>query len=1284
MRDTERTAREELGAMLSRLWKDAGLSYRKARELGLPPSTLDAWRKGKNAPSVEKTSQFWSSVRKLQQIAGDQLYTDAEWEAALHAAQGEGTRVQHRQIVLIHERDQDRRFVRPHRPAVEAATDDVRGRQGERMAMTAFVKDSSSAAPSYLCWHADSPVGKTVLLADYVKRPPDDTDILNFFVSAAHRTNTRDEFEKQMAEQIEMFLRPPEPCAPRDVRQWKRLFAAAAEKSVQHGRKLVLVVDGLDDDVAWTGLVADGEGPATAVGKTVRSVARGSIAALLPTSPPPGMCVIVSFRRCVRFPDDLPTRHPLRLRKHLRALAPVEGALQVRQTLPDTTALSSTVVGLLAAAGGGLRTADLAELAGLPADQIDRLVQGPGGRSIVLEDPVFQTYALAEPGLVQAVREALGDDGIARHTRRLLTWSHRWRAAGWPDGTPPYPLAHQLRLLNGAAERAAYVLDMPRLRRLASTAGPDAALAQLDAFEEEILDAPDTEPASLVVLVPLTGARALLRREAREVAPGAPALLVRLGEAERGRSLARSAPTMAARAVHLADVAVELAYAGREGADIVAQEAAGWLARTVQGFPGTYQDPTTHTRLLGAARTLVSLNSLGAARALVRAVVRDKAAGTEALTEAVGLLVTPEVAEIVTALRERAEALGEGGTRDRAAAVDLWGALARAMPSLSSDAGDQIVAICEELVPSDGLGAVDVLAVAASALYLLPSKRPAAARQQIQDAMARVIEALADPDVLHGSDEAHLGRELGGTLARLAQAVGDTRYARNDFDRVLKSVPERLRVGVLGDLITERAQLLVEAREERRAEEARQAAATEKREKNAVRRAKDNEAREAKREAQQTLLASRGGTGKVQAEQEEEPKRSRPTPATRRGRSHRASAGLLPPDVGSPSDQALLLQDADAQLGAGNLLRSRELLETALRCSPVSSAYPSVPEDWTVGLSQALGVEGEFSAVEALVERLPSTLDRVRHLAALSIGCSLGGRTEEGGRYAHKARHLVSASTDPGLANVVAQALACAGDGPAALASATGHTAAEKRQVLTAVAVGLAPHCPEEAARIAEPLTEALIRRIDTGSPFRVIPELAALLLASPDVRQPRPGLYEALRLASLRMAEAPQPWHAPSMTVLTLLERLNCLPEENTHVVASMTDRWQVSLQPGEEPCAELALLFAVDGDIDALWRHAEAARTPDGRAAALYAAAAHLAGAPTPLATESRADDRVVRTCLALARISGDGSPPAEVAARSIVRRLLGTDAWARTIPLLPQLAPGALAHLRVIAGT
>ncbi|MFJ1680147.1 hypothetical protein ACIODT_35300 [Streptomyces sp. NPDC088251] len=1188
--------------------------------------------------------------------------------------------------------------------------------------MNAFVRDSRADAPSYLCWHADAPVGKTALLADYVRRQSSaDADIVTFFISAAHGTDTRAEFEAEIVDQIDDFLDRTESPVPSNARGWKALFAEAAAKSARYGRKLLLVVDGLDDDVAWSGLAAESGTPGAgadatnAMGSagTGRRPARGSIAALLPSRPPPNMRVIVSLRRCVVLPDDVPpVRHPLRQSRHLRTLVPIPGVPLIRQPPPDVAALGEPVAGLLAVAGGGLRTADLADLTGLPAERLDRLAQGPAGRALVTEDPVLRTYALADPQLLRAVREDLGEAGVLRYTHVLLAWSRRWRAAGWPDDTPPYPVAHQLRLLTDTAERAAYVLDMPRLRRLARMVGPDAALAQLESSEKEITGSSDATPDgdALAALVPLCAARSLLRQDIRDVPAGAASLLVRLGDVERARGLARSAPTAVAKAVHLADVAVEMAYARRADldADAVVREAVEWLVRdrAHQGFPGTFRDPESHARLLGAARTLATLKGPESARPLLRAVLQDRTAGTETLIEAAGMLASMEDRDAAAVLHDRAWMLSEGGMRARTAAVDLWGALARTAPSFGSYAGDRIEAICEELGDADGLGAIDVLATAASALIDLPAQRRRSAPELTRKALARMrkaIETLRDSVPLSEDDQAHLRRELAGTLARLTKAVADTGVVRDDLDgirRLMEALPEELRSGVLGDALLERAQWVFEATQEERVREDSEVVAAADEQRKAKRREEDGKRKTAK-DKRDTYLATRKERGKAAAARAVQmteaaqagPEGVRRPPPTRHKPTHRRSAGLPPLGDGPHPDHPHfpLLLEAEDQLGAGNLLRSRELLETALRnCAAAQPSTPASssprPGDWTADLCQAMGSGGRQDEAEAFARSLPAPHDRARHLAALSLGCSLAGHDDLGTCYAQAAARLVSDGAAPDLANVVAQALAHTGDEPAASAMATGDTAPQRRQALAAVAAGLVRHCPEGAARVAAPLVEALAQRIEVGrhgSPRIPLTELAALLLAFPDVRHPVPRLSDALHRAALYVAAPSLPWPAQSMAVLALLARLGCLPDDDTFIVVSSTDRWWRSLQPGQEPAAELALLAAVDGDIVAVWRHADAARAPDAQLMALRTAAAHLAGAQVTLTTDNRAADRVIRTCLALARVSGDGRPPAEATARHIALKLLRSDAWTHTIPLLPPLAPAALGDLGAMAG-
>ncbi|MHC0430820.1 helix-turn-helix domain-containing protein [Streptomyces sp. O3] len=1311
--------------MLQEVWPPERLTYGGvAEELGVSRSTLQSWIEGKTVPSPDRLRDFLAVVARSRSGHITPTYSDAEWEAAVRAAKEEARSAQRGQISVNRRRaDPCPRFIGLHGSAPDVSAAEVRMRANERTEMKAFAQDSRPEAPSYLCWHADGPVGKTTLLAGYVRqKPPIGSDILTFFVSAAHGTDTRAEFENEIAGQIDRLLGRSRRPVPKDTQAWNVRFAKAAKKSASHGRNLLLVVDGLDDDVAWSGDLA-GPGRADKSGapksgarsggepegldRAVRGSARESIAALLPSRPPPNMRVIVSLRRCAPVPCDVPEQwHPLRQSRHLRTLLPIAGIPRLRRPPPDAMALGEQVAGLLAVADGGLRITDLAELTGLSADHLDHLVQGPTGRALVTEDPVLGTYALADSRLVRAVREDVGGAAVLRYTEELLLWSRRWRAAGWPDDTPPYPLAHQLRLLTGTAERASFVIDLLRLRRLARAAGPDIPLAQLDAFEKEIGAAVDITSADrLAALTSLYGARSLLRRTHDTYVPdGAPALHVRLGDAERARGLARSAPTAVDRAVHLADTAVELAYAGQPSVgrthpnvDALVREAAEWLARdrAHQGFPGPFREPEPYVRLLCAAGTLARLNGPDAARPVFRAVLQDPAAGTAAITEAAGKL------DAVMTLHSRAETLSAGDLRARTAAVELYGALAQVAPDLGPYAGDRVEAVCEELGDTEGLGAVDVLATAASVLVALPAKRHRRAAEQLRRARARThraIEAMRDSDfpsdspsdALSEADRAHLRRELAGTLERLAEAtvamkaIGDPDGVR----RQIEAVPEDQRVGILGDPLLERAQSILDADGNERARRAREAAQEAVEKSETERKAKRRKA-DAERAALNAARMTRGAQAtRAPQPTQTEPEDTRASTPSRRPDPHRRSTGLLRPGDGPYPDrpeQPLLplLLEVDDEVAAGRLLRGRELLEAALRSRPAAqpASTPYLPEGWTAELCQAMGVAGASDEVEALVRRLPGTHARAWHLAALSLGCSLAGHDDPGTRHARAAARLLPTGATPGLTNVVAQALAHAGDEDAATAMVTGDTA-QRLQALTAVAAGLVRHCPEAAARVAEPLVEVLARRMETGSPRVPLPALAALLLAFPDVRNPAPRLSDTLGRAALRVAAPSMATPERSMAVLALLERLRCLPEEAVNAAESSVGRWRRARQPGSQPATELALLAAVNGDTASVWRHADAARTPDDRAMALGTAAAHLAGARVAPAADSGAHDRVIRTCLALARAVDQDRPPAEETAWDIALGLLQSDAWTRTIPLLPSLAPGALGHLTAMA--
>ncbi|MFE7429785.1 hypothetical protein [Streptomyces sp. NPDC057545] len=1271
-----RTARAELGRMLSSLFIRSGLGLRQAsRESGVPLGALRAWKDGESAPGTGREDDFWSVVRLLRQTADRESPTDAQWTEALRAAQQEGPANQARQ-----------HYVGVHHPADEVPATPARDRTAERAVMDAFAQETGAEAPTYLCWCADAPVGKTALLADYVLRhPPDTVDILSYFVSPAHRTDTLAAFETELARQLGTFLGEHPAHPPQGAAEWSRLFGRAAAKSSREKRNLLLVVDGLDDDVAWPGDVAD------------------SIAGLLPSAPPPGMRVLVSLRSSVRPPDDLPSDHPLRDMACQHPLGPVAGAAHVRQPLPDPAALGESVAGLLGVSGGGLCTADLADLVGLRADRLDRLFQGPAGRALVLDDRVAGTYRLAGPQLEREVREGLGDTGVAQYAQKLIAWVRSWQDAGWPAATPPFPLAAPPALFSDIAARTAYALDPGRLYRISVAAGVGVALDQLGAFEASFADASDASD-DLAALVPLAAARDMVRREAREVSEGAPPLMTRLGDAARARGLALSAPTPTARAVHLSDMAVELALAKRPGADAVVREAVECLSqnRAAHDSSGNHPLVDVWARLLASALKIRKAAGPGAARPLLLAVVGGHGAGVGELAESGRLLAEFGDLDLMPVLIARAEMLSAGPARARAASVDLWVALARAKAVDSKCAGDRIEDICAELERDDVLGAVNVLAASASALARLPASRPHKAAALAREAQALVFGLLPAAKTGLPSEEgqAHLHPELKGALTRLAQAVADTKATQEGLRRLkqqLGSLPESLSVGVLGELMTERGQWIVREAEKRldheeqeRAEKEAERDERQRAEKQAKRREQDRKNYHYKRAQAQRKAEGRSAPVPV-FEDSPQPRVPLP-PAPRRAPALRKTWGL-PVSADDPQTtppHRLLLQEAEDRLYAGNREESRELLEAALRTAPrlqapAGAEGPCDPELWSADLCQALGTTGRFDDAAALVAQSAEPASQARHLAALSLGCSLGGHGGEGADYAAAARELLPDDADPVLAARVNQALAYAGAESVALAPITGGTSAQRRQADAAVAVGVARHRPEEAVCLAEGLAAKLARRIaapNRTGPLRVLPELATLLLAAPDVLPSGSRLRNALHQAVREVTGSPAPQHAATMTVLTLLGRLGCLSDETAEAAEAAVGRWRCSLRPGPGSGPEIALLAAVDGDIDLAWRHAESLRTPAEQSLALGAVAAHLAGAETPPATDPQADDRMVRFCLALARAATRDGPSRRGSARHTVHRLLRTGGWTRAFPALPGTAPEALPHLAAIA--
>ncbi|MEV5968746.1 hypothetical protein [Streptomyces sp. NPDC051921] len=433
-------------------------------------------------------------------------------------------------------------------------------RERELAELAAF---SRADAPGYLWWRADAWAGKTALMARFALDPPPGVRIVPFFVTArwAAQSDAAAYVDVVLEQLAELAAEPLPALLTAATRQAHllRLYGAAARACAGRGERLVLLVDGLDEDRGVT------TGPDA-----------HSIAALLPYDLP----VIVSGRLNPPLPADVPETHPLRDPAAVRLLAPSPSARAVRveaerelKHLLTAGGLPYDLLGLLTAAGGGLTADDLAELTEeVPYRVKDVLRTGPG-RTFA---PAGPAYLLAHEELAAQAREMLGTRELDRFRGRLHTWAEQWRERGWPEGTPEYLLRGYAVALRAAGEVERLVgcaLDAVRHDRLlAVTGGDGAALAEVRVASEALLARGD-RPGLIPLMLRLAVRRDCLELSGGLVRPEIAAGWAAIGEVDRAVALARAAGNERAVAGLCAVGATLLRRGDREGALRLAGEA---------------------------------------------------------------------------------------------------------------------------------------------------------------------------------------------------------------------------------------------------------------------------------------------------------------------------------------------------------------------------------------------------------------------------------------------------------------------------------------------------------------------------------------------------------------------------------------------------------------------------------------------------------------------------------------------------------------------------------------
>ncbi len=413
----------------------------------------------------------------------------------------------------------------------------------------------------YAWWQAGQWAGKSALMSWFVLHPPDGVDVVSFFTDRGTRQSDSDAYTDALIEQLAALVgESPPRLLTAGARQgiMSRLLEDAAERAREAGRRLLLVIDGLNEDSGGVG--SD----------------RRSIASRPPSRAPREVRVLVASRPHPGIPGDVKGDHPLRKiiprqlvnSKHARDVER-RAKNELSSLLLAGSQLQREVLGFITAANGGLTLDNLEELTQRPPYEIENLLGGLFGSSVgsrissfVDGHPGERVYLFTHGTLRPVAQQMFGNE-LAIYRDRLHVWADSYRQRGWPVDTPQYLLRSYPPLLDGARDLLRLVscatdpVRHDRMRRL--TGGDVLALTEIRTAQQRILAQPDPDLASLVLLA--VQRDHLIDRNS-SIPTELPAVWAMLGQPNRAEALANSIRRLSLRVDALARVAAAVAAGG--------------------------------------------------------------------------------------------------------------------------------------------------------------------------------------------------------------------------------------------------------------------------------------------------------------------------------------------------------------------------------------------------------------------------------------------------------------------------------------------------------------------------------------------------------------------------------------------------------------------------------------------------------------------------------------------------------------------------------------------------
>lgn len=342
---------------------------------------------------------------------------------------------------------------------IAARTPELRDRSAELADLAAF----AVGAEPFRFIVGTPWAGKTALAAHLAMSPPPEVDCIAYLLQQRALDASGSRFIAAVTSQLAGLLgeQPPEP----DAHALADLWARAVERAEDLGRHLLLVVDGLDEDL--------------------RPAGERSVASLTPTRRGRYAHILLTARTD-RLPEDVDADHPLRGVSPVPMTQAVEAARLEQRAFTDLDALAGDpparrVLGLLAAAAGPLTVTELVDLGAGDAYEVGAIV---GKKAARVVDGGDDGWRFAHQALLDTCRDTVFGSALAPLVEAVDAWAERWCARGWPTGMPRYLLAHYpwALLARAAHDGVAAITGDPRWIAAAVAAiGVDAVLGVLRA-----------------------------------------------------------------------------------------------------------------------------------------------------------------------------------------------------------------------------------------------------------------------------------------------------------------------------------------------------------------------------------------------------------------------------------------------------------------------------------------------------------------------------------------------------------------------------------------------------------------------------------------------------------------------------------------------------------------------------------------------------------------------------------------------------------------------------------